>query len=277
MSTLPADYSLSRRFSGKIWHQHVRIKKQNKRKNKKELSPSLALFWEYLKELQGEQRAWVKGGLALQPLYHCCGCTNPSCKACRWSSKRLSNIHQAGGGSAACEIGWNRRTGAITLQGFSSFFLTFITATFVYFSDIHLLTMGPAGWGGCLVIDVNVENENVCNLLSTFLCWSFAALRVKVSGWLGTDQLAWRVCEVQLQAGHRLHHRLRGRGRHPPVPWQQPASHPCPSCTCLQHPFGVPGLSEDERWRMSGQDWGRHTRNKVIVMTHQESEQKNSC
>lgn len=38
----------------------------------------------------------------------CCGCTNPSCKACRWSSKSPSNIHQAGEGCAACKKGWNR-------------------------------------------------------------------------------------------------------------------------------------------------------------------------
>lgn len=53
----------------------------------------LALFWGNLKELLGEQRAWVKEWVVQQHLYQSCGCTDSSCKACRWSSKCLSNIH----------------------------------------------------------------------------------------------------------------------------------------------------------------------------------------
>lgn len=61
------------------------------------------------KETSGRtEEAWVRAHGWYSSRYRVAVVWTLSCKACRWSSKCLSNIYQSRGASAACKRRWNR-------------------------------------------------------------------------------------------------------------------------------------------------------------------------
>lgn len=176
---------------------------------------ALAFLWE-------SRKSWMKLWLIQQPLYRCCGRTNPCCKACRWSSKCPSNIHQAREGSAACKRRWNR-------GGRSNHFAPWPTT----FS----LTAGAVSSDADQAR--RISEDNVKKKKESASCLnSFALLKLSALGW------SWRVCgrcetcvcvsALQLHAPSPLLtcRAVRGKSCHLPLPWQQPASHPGQAARC---------------------------------------------
>lgn len=166
----------------------------------------------------------MKLWLIQQPLYRCCGRTNPCCKACRWSSKCPSNIHQAREGSAACKRRWNR-------GGRSNHFAPWPTT----FS----LTAAAVSSDADQARRISEDNAKKKKKESASCLNSFALLKSSALGW------SWRVCGrcetcvcmwARCSCTHLPHYwhagQCGGKSCHLPLPWQQPASHPGQAARC---------------------------------------------
>lgn len=165
--------------------------------------------------------------LIQQPLYRCCGRTNPCCKACRWSSKCPSNIHQAREGSAACKRRWNR-------GGRSNHFAPWPTT----FSLTAAAVSSDADQARRISEDnVKKKKERKC-ILSKFIC--VAKIErvglVLTSVWTMRD-VCVHVSALQLHAPSPLLtcRAVRGEILSPSTAMATTCKSPWTGCTVLQH------------------------------------------
>lgn len=204
----------------------------------------------------------MKGELVQQPLYRCCGCTDPSCKACRWSSKCLSNIHQARRGSAACKRGWNRK-GQEHISSLPPLSTTDAVASAQPNSSspthLHLLSMEP--WGHFVREAIIIKRHN-----STYkYLASFTAHEAESAQSMRGMSTCEYVCVHAAARPRRLPFSIGGE--------RQAARGELVTFHCHGNSLQVTlgklntamaiysrGLTPDETWRMSEQDGGGHAR-----------------
>lgn len=193
---------------------------------------SLCSLLQHLQEPPAEDGVCVwEAELVQQPLYRWYRCTDQSCKACRWSSKCLSNIHQARRGSAAGKRGRKRRAPtpptAVTVaspQPNSS-----------SQTHLHLLSTEP---GGHFVTEaIIIKRHNFAYKYPVSFTFTYEADAAQTAGVSACE------CVHVGAPGHTGYSSPSvvgsvGRTCHLSLPWQRPASHPGWSGT-LQPPFTV--------------------------------------